>query len=291
MGWRGLCTIGLSTGLHAKDLGHIVALILLLALAGGAAFAQTVEVPRSARSARFTGKINFVTTGGSLRTESNTGNACNVGTTSSGALTGIPAGTTVLAAYLYWGGSASTSGAGATVVDASVTLNGAAINTSRSFTGSYDNAGTALRFFGGAGRRHRARHRQRQLHVRRASRSTPARRTVARRRCSPDGALVVIYQGHERTAARDQHLRRPAVLPWQCPDADPRRISHVPASNIDGRIAVLTWEGDPGNSDPLNGFSESLRFNGTAIDDGLVPAGSSPHLAAVRTAPSARPAA
>ena len=75
---------------------HIGLLTLLLAFAGGAALAQTVDVPVS-RSARFTGKINFVTTGGSLRTQPNTGNACTVGASSSGALTGIPAGTTVVA--------------------------------------------------------------------------------------------------------------------------------------------------------------------------------------------------
>ena len=38
---------------------HIGLLTLLLAFAGGAALAQTVDVPVS-RSARFTGKINFV---------------------------------------------------------------------------------------------------------------------------------------------------------------------------------------------------------------------------------------
>jgi hypothetical protein len=30
------------------------------------------------------------------------------------------------------------------------------------------------------------------------------------------------------------------------------------------------------NSTPMNGFSEVLRFNGTAVDDGIVVAGSDP---------------
>jgi acyl carrier protein len=44
----------------------------------------------------------------------------------------------------------------------------------------------------------------------------------------------------------------------------------TPATGIDGRVAVISWEGDPNNSEPLYGFSESLRFNGSLIDDGLV---------------------
>src|SRR5690606_36417219 len=50
----------------------------------------------------------------------------------------------------------------------------------------------------------------------------------------------------------------------------------VPASAIDGRIAIVAIEGDPGNSDPLGGFSEALRFNGTTLDDGINVPGSSP---------------
>jgi uncharacterized repeat protein (TIGR01451 family) len=50
----------------------------------------------------------------------------------------------------------------------------------------------------------------------------------------------------------------------------------VPATNIDGRIAVFTLDGDPGNSTTNNGFDEAFRFNGNLLDDGLVPAGSVP---------------
>ena len=50
----------------------------------------------------------------------------------------------------------------------------------------------------------------------------------------------------------------------------------VPPANIDGRIAVFTLDGDPGNSTTNNGVDEALRFNGNLLDDGLVPAGSVP---------------
>jgi hypothetical protein len=86
-----------------------------------AASAQQTPITRFAR---FTGTINFVATGGSLRTQPNGGNACAVGASSSQALAGIPAGASIVAAYLYWGGSGA-------AVDANVTLNGQAVAAQR----------------------------------------------------------------------------------------------------------------------------------------------------------------
>ena len=71
---------------------------------------------------------------GSLR--SSASNACQLRATSSNPLT-LPAGATVRAAYLYWGGSGAT-------VDASVTLNGTAIAANRTFT----TTGAGYAFFG-----------------------------------------------------------------------------------------------------------------------------------------------
>jgi uncharacterized repeat protein (TIGR01451 family) len=248
-------------------------LLMLLALVAAPAPAQTTDVPVS-RSARFTGKINFVTTGGSLRTQPNTGNACTVRSTGTATLGGVPAGTTILAAYLYWAGSASTTSGGSTVVDAQVTLNGSSVGANRTFTGTYTSDGTAFRYFG-------------------AVADVTSRVTgngsysfggltvnTGAPHCASEAvlagwALVVIYQGNaERLRAINifdglQFFRGSALT--LTPDG-----FRTPQSNIDGRIAVITWEGDPQNSDAMNGFSESLRFNGTAIDDGLVPAGSSP---------------
>ena len=49
----------------------------------------------------------------------------------------------------------------------------------------------------------------------------------------------------------------------------------IPPTNFDGRMAIVAWEGDPGNSTPLTAC-EALRFNGTTVDDGIVVAGSDP---------------
>ena len=70
------------------------------------------------RYVRDTGNINFVSTGGTLRNSAT--NTCTLNTTSTQTLSGIPAGTTIRNAYLYWGGS----GATAAYNDTTVTLNG-----------------------------------------------------------------------------------------------------------------------------------------------------------------------
>src|SRR5215831_12476625 len=114
-------------------------LLVLLALAGFTA-PRDAGAQAITRFVRDTGHINFVTTGGSLRTADNDTNACAVGTSSSQMLSGIPAGTTIRKAYLYWGGSG-------TANDSSVTLNGSTVNASRTFTRTFNN-GTAFQFFG-----------------------------------------------------------------------------------------------------------------------------------------------
>jgi uncharacterized repeat protein (TIGR01451 family) len=256
-----------------SKLPYIGLLILLLAFAGGETLAQSVDVPVS-RAARFTGRINFVTTGGSLRTQPNTANACTVGTSSAGALSGIPAGTTVVAAYLYWGGSATTTGGGAVVVDTSVTLNGATVTANRTFTGRYDNGGTLFPYFGAMADVTSRVTGNGNFTLRNLTVNTGAPHCASQAVLAGWG-LVVIYQGaNERLRAINifdglQFFRGSSLT--LTPDG-----FRTPATGIDGRVAVITWEGDPNNSEPLGGFSESLRFNGSLIDDGLVPAGSVP---------------
>ena len=109
--------------------------VMVLMLVPLAASAQAIT-----RFARFTGTINFVATGGSLRTSAT--DACAVGTSSTQALAGIPAGASIVAAYLYWGGSGAT-------VDTNVTLNGQAVAAQRTFAATFNNGGTNFPYFGG----------------------------------------------------------------------------------------------------------------------------------------------
>jgi uncharacterized repeat protein (TIGR01451 family) len=254
---------------------HFAALLLLLIAAVEIVPAYAQSQTPITRSQRFSGNINFVATGGSLRAQPNTGDACAVGTTSSQTLSGVPTGTSIVAAYLYWGGSATTSG-GNPIVDGTVTLNGASVTATRTFTAVYDNAGTLLPFFGAVADVTTQITGNGLYSFGGLSVNTGAPHCAVAAVTAGWG-LVVIYAGPgERLRAINvfdglQFFRGNSLT--LTPDG-----FRIPASSIDGRLAVITWEGDPGNSGPLNGFSESLRFNGTLLDDGLVPAGSNPAL-------------
>jgi trimeric autotransporter adhesin len=242
--------------------GCVLALLLLSALFGAnLAQAQTIS-----RFVRDTGHINFVTTGGSLRSAPNTTNACTINPTSTQALAGIPAGTTIRNAYLYWGASGNSA-------DTSVTLNGSTITASRTFARTFNN-GTAFNFFGAFA--------DVTSLVSGNGTYTFGNLTVANGTpwCNSEAvvggwALIVIYESaSERLRAINiydglDYFYGSSVT--QTPDG-----FRVPAANIDGRIAVFTLEGDPQNSLASGGIDEALRFNGSLLDDGLVPAASNP---------------
>ncbi|MFW8626442.1 hypothetical protein [Deinococcus sp. ME38] len=86
---------------------------------------------------KFQGRIDYVTTGASFRTARNSAtaaDACQVGATAtSQAVTGVPAGATIVKALLYWAASADRDGKTATNPgtvrnDTAVTFDGIAIN-------------------------------------------------------------------------------------------------------------------------------------------------------------------
>ena len=95
----------------------------------------------------FDGYMDYTSTGGTLRTQPNTGDWCAITTTSSGTLsTPIPATATINAAYLYWSHSGAT-------MDTQVTFEGQTINaelvyqtilTNRTFHGSWADVTTLV---------------------------------------------------------------------------------------------------------------------------------------------------
>jgi uncharacterized repeat protein (TIGR01451 family)/fimbrial isopeptide formation D2 family protein len=236
--------------------------VAALALAPMTAMGQAIT-----RYARFTGNLNFVATGGSLRTQPSTGDACAVGTSSSQALSGIPAGASIVAAYLYWGGSGST-------VDTNVTLNGVGVAAQRTFSTTFNNGGTDFPYFGGFA----------DITTRITGNGTLTFSGLTVQTGAPHcgssavaaGWSVVAIYGSANELLRAVNVYdglsyfRGSALTLN-PDG-----FRIPPSNYDGRMAIVAWEGDPGNSTPLNGFSEALSFNGTTVDDGIVVAGSDP---------------
>jgi uncharacterized repeat protein (TIGR01451 family) len=244
-------------------LGRVSCLLALLAF-GGVAEAQQTPITRYTR---LTGNIDFVATGGTLRTQDNGGNACAVGGSGAAALTGIPAGASVVAAYLYWGGSGGT-------VDANVSLNGSGVAAGRTFIATFTNGGTSFPYFGAFA--------DVTSRVSGNGNYTFGGLTVntGAPHCGSSAvaagwSLIVIYGSPtERLRAINvfdglESFRGSAL------NLNPDGF-RVPATDIDGRIAVVAIEGDPGNSTPMNGVSEELRFNGVALDDGIVVPGSDP---------------
>lgn len=237
------------------------ALVACLGLAAPEARAQQTPI---ARYARITGNVNFVATGGSLRTQSNDGNACAVGSTSSAQLSGIPAGSTIRAAYLYWGGSGG--------LDNTVTLNGAQIRAddtftttvpspTRTFFGGFADitariSGNATLTFGG-------------LSVQTGGDYCSSATVVA------GWAVIVIYSRPTEPLRAINVFHGLESFYGSALELTPNGF-RIPASGIDGKMTVVTWDGDPANSDALNGFSESLRFNGAFLDDGIFVPGSNP---------------
>ncbi len=247
--------------------GWVFALLVFALSSARDASAQAIT-----RFVRDTGNINFTTTGGSMRTQPNTAGGtqmCNVAATSSQQLTGIPALRTVRTAYLYWGASGTTP-------DTSVTLNGNTVTASRTFESTFNN-GTAYEFYGGFADvtslvTGNGTYTFGGLNVSTGNPWCGSQAVVG------GWSLIVIY---EAPAERLRAINLYDGLDYffdsqvtQTPDG-----FRVPATGIDGRVAVFTLEGDPQNSVPVtggNGFSEAMRFNGTTLDDLLVPPASTP---------------
>jgi len=230
------------------------------------AFAQT-STP-IARAQRFTGNINFVTTGGSLRSQSNATNACSLKNpqTSVQDLNGIPPNTTIQAVYLYWGHSGTTT-------DTSVTLNGTTVTAARTFTAAFANP--TLNF--------RAAYADitNQNIVTGNGTYTFGNLTVQTGEpwCSNEAvlggwALIVVYQGANERLRAINIFDGLEVFLNSSITLNPNGF-RVPATNIDGRIAVVTYEGDP-SIGGTTASGDSLRFNGALIDDNVIPAGSNP---------------
>ncbi|MBT8144058.1 MAG: hypothetical protein KJO55_05110, partial [Gammaproteobacteria bacterium] len=122
----------------------LTAAALLFVLALDASAQTPVSLFRA-----FTGDVNYVATGGSLRTNPNSGggaNPCAVGPNSTAALNGIPPGSTIRAAMLYWAGSYLP---GTTPADYNITFNGANHTATRTFTATFNANGNNYDFFSG----------------------------------------------------------------------------------------------------------------------------------------------
>ena len=257
--------------------GWLFAALLGLALIPSAALAGTTP----ALFQSFAGNVNFVTTGNTLRAGDNTtnasassllsglsGNPVSAGT-SSETISGIPAGSTIVAAYLYWAGSGSTT-------DYTVTLNGTSVTApaNRQYTETYNaGGGDVLAFFSGAadvtsivqgvgGGTGNGTYTFTGLNV--TNVDVGAVTYLSNQATTAGWSMVVIYSNNTTESNRVinvfegfQAFRNTSIT------LTPNNF-RVPATGINGKFAVITWEGDP-NAPSDTG--ETLTFNGTALSD------------------------
>jgi trimeric autotransporter adhesin len=219
---------------------------LLCCLLTGLAQADAIT-----RFSRFTGNYNYVVTGGSLRNQPNSVNSCSLTSSNTQTLSGIPAGSSIAAAILYWGGSGSS-------IDNSVSLNGNTVIADRTFTSTPAVTGTT--FFGGSANV--------TSYVSGNGSFTFGNLTVdsSTAYCGNSSvmagwALVVVYSNSSEPLralnifdGMDYFYNSSISL---TPDG-----FRIPTSGIDGKFTAITWEGDP----DIGGSSEFLAFNGSNID-------------------------
>ena len=233
------------------------------AVLSAAAPAAHAAFDNSTPRGTFAGTHNYTVTGNTLRTQANTGNACLVGASSSATVSSIPVGSTVAAAYLYWGGSGPTP-------DTQVTFNGNPVTADEVFTDNFTVAGTYdLDYFGGF--------EDVTSLVTGNGTYTFGGLTVATTDdfggnpeadfCGPQAvvagwSLVVVYtnpsERYRFTRVYDglQYFRGSSVTTTQ----SGFRVPDL----VDGKVTTITWEGDPdaASSFTLDGYDEALSFDG-----------------------------
>jgi uncharacterized repeat protein (TIGR01451 family)/fimbrial isopeptide formation D2 family protein len=261
--------MGMTPARHARAFLAFAALalaLLVLPLPARAAFDNTN--PRGT----FAGNHNYVATGNTLRTQSNNGDSCAVGTSSNATVSGIPAGSTVVAAYLYWGGSGTTP-------DNSVSFgalgNVQTISPDQNFTDNFTVAGQYdLDYFGGF----------KDVTSQVSGNGTYqfGDLTVATTDnfggngladyCAPSAvvagwSLIVVYtnpsEDYRYTRIYDglRYFRGSSVTTTQSGFRVPDLLN--------GKVTVVTWEGDPDatSSVDLDGYSEALSFDGYPLSN------------------------
>jgi uncharacterized repeat protein (TIGR01451 family) len=220
----------------------------------------------------FTGKVDFTIIGGTLRSQSNTVNACSVNPSSSYTLT-LPSGATLLAAYLYWAGSYSTAnGSTQLTPDYSVTLDGNAETATRTFTLNFVNGGTTYPFFSGfvdvtsyvAPLPNNHSFTFSGLSVNTGSPHCDVQAVVSA------WAMVCVYSLPTQPRHSINIFDGFNYFYGSQITFNPNNF-HVPSSYVDGKLAHITYEGDAENSGTLNGISENLYFNGNVLSDAINP--------------------
>jgi uncharacterized repeat protein (TIGR01451 family)/fimbrial isopeptide formation D2 family protein len=260
-----------------RRLASLLAGVVLLA----AFMAPAAAAPAISNTKSLAGNINYVVTGGSLRTQPNAIDPCAVQATSSAAISGVPAGATIRAAYLYFVGDGDTP-------DYGITFNGYALSADAQYTDTLTFLGEDYHYYGG---------------VVDVTSYVGGNGTytfgglAAQVTDTPGGALYCTYQG--------------VIAGWGLvvvyeKSTEPLRVINIfdglehfygtslslnpgnfkiPSGGIDGKMTTITWGGDDDINTAQNGLNEALRFNGTLLTDAYNPANNQ-YNATINTLPS-----
>jgi hypothetical protein len=245
-----LCIICISNFCRQSYLSkHLIAGFVALLFTSQAALSENVILRHS-----FAGNISFALAGNTLRSASNTC-APIAGGESSSAID-IPSGATMKAAYLYWSGSGS--------VDSDVSFNGSPITADKNhiitFQGrSYFSSKKEVTDLISV---NRTSHRVSGVSFNGSGGYCDVKSAYA------GWALAVIYE-HSGEPLRVINVFDGFKNFWGSElDLIPDNfvIAQDPATK-GGKHAHITWEGDNGNSQSKDGFSESLQFEGSNLTD------------------------
>jgi|GEM_PF-763330 len=270
LGWHRLCAAAAT-----------VALLGLAALAAPPARAATNITLRKS----FAGHLNFVGTEATLRTASNNTDACSVTNGASATLSGIPSTATIKAAYLYWAGSSSPDSylygyyyIGAPVPpDYTVTFQGQSVTApadEQYLVRTTNYYGLQANFFSGVADVTSIVNADRNgtytlsgldvdtryyTHCEQQTVLAGWSLLVIYSDPGEDFRVVNVYQGFRNFQANSITL---SPSNFQLPST---------ASQLNGKFAHITWEGDVTNSTCSGGYCEQLQFNGNTLTDAVNP--------------------
>lgn len=211
----------------------------------------------------FAGNINYTMTGGTLRTNRDGVDSCAVTTGPVTApLAGIPAASTIRAAYLYWAGSHNGT------PDYDVTFEGTNITADRTFTEIFPYAGNNYNYFAGF--------KNVTAQVAGKGNGTYSFSNLTVYNGNPHcgsaavlsgWAMIVIYENAGEPLRVINVFDGLEYYRGSAITLSPSNFQIPSSGPIDGKHGIITWEGDVGNSASLNGFNENLTFNGTPLTD------------------------
>ena len=222
--------------------------------------ASSVDVPLT-QYTRIAGFLDYTVTGGSLRTGDTSSTRCDITTSSSENVSGIPATATIRAAYLYWAASGST-------VDSLVTFDGALITADRTFQANLVVGSNNYEYFGGF----------KDVTTQIAAKADPndlyefSGLTIDNGNpwCQGQGVMggwtmYVIYE--------DASLSGKTLVFYDGFDIERNGATDYLLSGIyatgppEAKTTIQTWEGDI----QLGTGAEELQFNGSQVTDALNP--------------------